>query len=201
MAGMNKRLGGGPSPEFRARLREELDALQADKSTEEADDPAPAPSRRRRFRLLPQAVTIALTGAVVVTGFATYCSVPGDVLYPVKRAAENTLVNLSTSDVQRGERELSSARTRAEEVATLLGSPEREELVGTTLKDMEDTTRLAIATLSRVKHPGARPHTELQRFAKEQRNMVEPMLPQMDAETQRQANGYLNLIDGLTSPG
>ncbi|SDG43675.1 hypothetical protein SAMN05421505_104143 [Sinosporangium album] len=149
---------------------------------------------------MAQVISLMLGGMVLISGFAAYGSVPGDVLYPLKRAAENTLLNLSTSDVERAQRELVSARTRAEEVAALLGSPERGNLVGTTLKDMEVTTRLAIDTLSRVRHRGSGERADLQRFAKEQRNMVEPMLRQMDAETQRQANGYLNLIDGLASP-
>ena len=133
---------------------------------------------------------------MMLSAFATYHALPGDTLYPLKRAAESTLVRLSTDDVQRAERELVSAKTRAAEVAQLLGSSGDGPLVTKTLKEMEDSTRSGIRRLER-----AEPRSpKINRFARDQKNMVEPMLERMDGDQQDKATGYLDYIDGLVAP-
>ncbi|MCG5215156.1 DUF5667 domain-containing protein [Streptosporangium soli] len=196
--------GSGPRPGFRARLRDDLLAVYADEREETgAALRLAAPRRRRRGRRLPQLAMLGVTFLVIVTGLVAYRSIPGDTLYPLKRAAESTLLRMSTDEMDRADRKLASAKERATEVATLLGSTDhvdRVDLVDKTLREMEMTTRSAICTLTRVKRDDARSATKLKRFAEEQHNTVEPMLPKMDEETQRQANGYLNYIDGLAAP-
>ncbi|MEV0200649.1 DUF5667 domain-containing protein [Nonomuraea sp. NPDC050691] len=209
-------LGGGPSDAFRDRLRDELLTARSDASERSARrprGPRSASSRssrrgpgssRRRVRARPwlsQLATLSLAAAMMVSAFATYRAVPGDTLYPLKRAAESTLVRLSDDDVERAERELDSAKARAEEVAELLGpshedSPGNDALVGRTLKDMEESTRSGISRLERV-----RPRSpKIRTFARDQRDMVEPMLERMDGEDQDQATGYLDYIEGLAAP-
>ncbi|MBN6055817.1 hypothetical protein JYK22_28055, partial [Nonomuraea sp. RK-328] len=216
-------LGGGPSEAFRDRLRDELLAARSD-----ASEPVPhgprrgfsrrghgwrarssgrghgsrARSSRRRVRARPwlsQLATLSLAAAMMLSAFATYRAVPGDTLYPLKRAAESTLVRLSDDDVERAERELDSAKARAEEVAELLGHddpPADDALVGKTLKDMEESTRSGISRLERV-----RPRSpKIGSFARDQRDMVEPMLERMDGDDQDQATGYLDYIEGLVAP-
>ena len=119
--------------------------------------------------------------AMLLTAVATYRAVPGDTLYPLKRAAESTLVRLSTDDVVRGERELVSAKTRAQEVAQLLGSSSAGPLVHRTLKDMEESTRAGITRLRRAE---PRRSPKIDRFAETSATMVEPMLEQLDGEEQ-----------------
>ncbi|MBB5776443.1 DUF5667 domain-containing protein [Nonomuraea jabiensis] len=187
-------LGGMPEPAFRERLRAELlsgalmDASQPD-----------TPARRRPARrrpLLSQLATLGLAAAMMISSFATYQSVPGDSLYPLKRAAESTLVRLSTDDAERGERELDSAKTRAKEVATLLGSAEGGTLVGKTLKDMEESTRSGISRLER-----AEPRSpKIKTFARDQKKVVGPILTQLDDPQLAQAEGYLDYIEGLVAP-
>jgi hypothetical protein len=203
MAEIGSRLGGGPHPEFRARLRTELLAAYeaAYEERDAAAPPAAAARPRRRLQLFPQVLTLVVTFAMVTSLFATYGSVPGDTLYPLKRAAESTLLHLSRGDEARADRALKSAQSRAEEVAVLLGSGAQEStLIGETLKDMEETTRSAVGSLTRVKRKDQTSSTRLKRFAEHQRNMVEPMLSKMDEEMQRQASGYLKYIDGLAAP-
>ncbi|MBF8190735.1 hypothetical protein ITP53_34505 [Nonomuraea sp. K274] len=197
-------LGGAPEPAFRARLRAELlsGGLDPDPGLDPAEEPArPArhthrrPTRRRR-PLLSQLATFGLAAGMMAGAFATYQSVPGDSLYPLKRAAETTLVRLSTDDAERGRRELASAESRAEEVASLLGSANDGPLVSKTLKDMEESTRSGISKLER-----AEPRSpKIKKFARKQKDAVAPMLQQLDEAQLAQAEGYLEYIEGLVVP-
>jgi len=197
-------LGGGPDAAFRERLRAELGSAPpepepARPATHRPATHRPATHRRSRRRRSPVSslVSFALVTAMMLSAVTTYRSVPGDTLYPLKRAAESTLVRLSTDEVVRGERELGSAKTRAEEVAQLLGSASDGPLVSKTLKDMEQSTRSGISRLRR-----AEPRSpKIDRFAEDQRNMVEPMLERLDGVQQDQAVGYLDYIEGLVAPG
>jgi hypothetical protein len=193
------RLGGGPEAGFRERLR---DDLVSGRLLLEAPDEQPAPKHarppvRRRRPLLSQLATFGLAAAMMVSAFATYRSVPGDSLYPLKRAAESTLVHLSTDDAERADRELASAQTRAKEVASLLGSSNDNPLVTKTLKDMEDSTRSGIDRLARTQARSSK----IKKFAQNQRDMVEPMLDQLSEAQKGQAAGYLDYIEGLVAPG
>ncbi|MFF4987927.1 DUF5667 domain-containing protein [Streptosporangium saharense] len=206
-------MGGDPRPEFRAELRERLmtatEVTAAEMTVAEQEDLPPdsvpetasAPVRRRRTTLVPQVVSLALAGALVGGGVGTYRSMPGDALYPLKRAAESTLFHLSTNDAERADRSFGYAETRAHEVEELLGATERESgLIDETLKDMEDTTRSAVTSLTRVERRSGRSTGQLRRFVQKQRDQIQIMLPKMDENDRRRANGYLDYIDGLTQP-
>ncbi|MEV0830710.1 DUF5667 domain-containing protein [Nonomuraea rubra] len=188
-------LGGAPGVAFKERLRAEL----VSGALEPEPEPAVSPGRRRRPRrrpLLSQLAAVGLSGALMVSSFATYQAVPGDSLYPLKRAAETTLVHLSSDDAERGERELDSAKTRAREVASLLGSSADGPLVKKTLKDMEESTRAGISRLER-----AEPRSpKIKKFAREQEEAVKPMLQELDEDQLAQAEGYLDYIEGLVAP-
>ncbi|MBB6346636.1 hypothetical protein FHU36_003145 [Nonomuraea muscovyensis] len=188
-------LGGGPSDSFRERLRADLVSHHHDAGP--APSARPRASRPRRGLPWPSALaTFGLAGVMMVSAFTTYRAVPGDTLYPLKRAAESTLVRLSADDVERGERELVSAKTRAAEVAELLGSSEAGSLVSETLREMERSTRSGIGRLERVSPRSPK----ISRFAQDQRDVVEPMLDQLDEAHQDQASGYLDYIEGLAAP-
>lgn len=209
-------LGGGPDPAFRERLRADL--ASADRATDRAASHAasravlraatpasgPPPRRgrhshrrpRRRRPWLGQLASAGVAVTMMVSMISTYRAVPGDTLYPLKRAAESTLVRLSTDDVVRAERELVSANTRAREVAQLLGEAGEGPLVGRTLKEMEQSTRAGVTRLER-----AEPRSpKISEFAEEQKNMVEPMIEQLDGDEHDQAVGYLDYIEGLVPP-
>ncbi|MFB4280607.1 MULTISPECIES: DUF5667 domain-containing protein [unclassified Nonomuraea] len=189
-------LGGAPEPAFRDRLRAEL--LSGALAEERAAPAAPAGHRRpvRRRPLLSQLAAVGLAAAMMVSSFATYRAVPGDSLYPLKRAAESTLVRLSTDDAERGERELASAKTRAKEVASLLGSSTDGPLIDKTLEDMEESTRAGISRLERTEPRSPKIKT----FARDQKETVKPMLQQLNEDQLAQAEGYLDYIEGLVAP-
>ncbi|MGW0808471.1 DUF5667 domain-containing protein [Nonomuraea sp. NPDC002799] len=199
-------LGGAPEPGFRERLRAELvsggpvsSGLVSGGVAVEAGVPVRHGHRRpapRRRPLLSQLATFGLAVGMMVSAFATYQAVPGDSLYPLKRAAESTMVRLSTDDAERGRRELDSAQTRAREVASLLGSADDGPLVSETLKEMEESTRAGISRLER-----AEPRSpKIKKFARDQKETVRPMLQQLDEGQLAQAEGYLDYIEGLVAP-
>ncbi|MEV4074673.1 DUF5667 domain-containing protein [Nonomuraea fuscirosea] len=186
---------GAPQPAFKERLRAELLSLaheQDEPVTERAHRRRPA----RRRPLLSQLAAVGLVAAMMVSSFATYQAVPGDSLYPLKRAAETTLVRLS-SGAERGERELDSAKTRAKEVATLLGSTTAEApLINKTLKDMEESTRVGVERLERTEPRSPK----IKKFARDQQEVVEPMLDQLGEADLARAEDYLDYIEGLVAP-
>jgi hypothetical protein len=188
-------LGGGPSDSFRERLRAEL--VSRPPRPDPASPGAAAPSAaRRRLPWPSQLLTFGMAGVMMAAAFTTCRTVPGDALYPLKRAAESTLVRLSHDDVERGERELVSARTRAAEVAKLLRSSGAGQLVTETLREMERSTRAGVSRLKRVSPRSP----EITRFARDQRDVVEPMLARLAEAHQDQASGYLDYIEGLAAP-
>lgn len=179
---------GGPEEAFRLRLRERLLA-----SGSGAAGPAAAPARRgRRLSWLPRLVALGVAVMMACSAVLTYHSLPGEPLYPLKRAAEAALVRLSATPADRGERELASAKTRAEELNALLSSPERGPHVSATLDDMATSTRSGISRLPRS--------ATIRKFARDQRNMVEPLLEQLEGSDHDKVNGYLQYIDGLAAP-
>lgn len=190
-------LGGGPDPAFRAQLRDRLMTarLEQDEPVRQAQHARRRP--RPRISLFSQLATFGLAVGMMASAFVTYQAVPGDTLYPLKRAAESTLVGLSTDDSERAERELVSAKERASEVAALLGSSDTGPLVTATLQDMEESTRSAITMLQRSADRDA---PDLDDFAEDQRKTFEPMLEELDSIQQEQASRYLMYIEGLAAP-
>jgi hypothetical protein len=196
---LGARMTGGPRLEFRARLREQLMEMPPDEDLQERQV---FPSRPRpRAGLFSRLLCATLAVSMVMAGILTYESMPGDTFYPLKRAAENTLFHLSSDDAERADRSFGYAETRALEVEELLGStPGKHDLIGETLQAMEETTRSAVTSLTQVRRRDAKSAGELKRFVQKQRHQIEGMLPKMDAEDQKKANGYLTYIDGLAPP-
>lgn len=194
----------GPSPDFRARLRAEL---LREHAAEQARNTAAAPGgarlRSRRWSG-PRAVLVfalLLTG-MFATGFHTHYAKPGDLLYPLKRGAESTLLSLAYDDEDLARREMAAAHLRAAETACLIyettprkSAPELHRLISQALDDMDTTTKTA---LSHVVHddPG-----EARRFARQQRTMVEPLLPKLDRKNRDKVQKYLIYIDSFAVSG
>lgn len=123
-----------PRPEFTLALRERLLA-EAASVLAPGPSSSPDPTRRpgpRRTRAQGRRVAVAATALVAVGGTAGVAtaaqnSLPGDTLYPVKRALEGAQFKLSTSDRGRAHDLLDQASHRLDEVDELLktssGSP------------------------------------------------------------------------------
>ena len=116
-------------PEFVADLRERLMLAAAAEltpvatSARERDDVARLtikPVRTRRERRVGIALgAVAILGATTSMAVASQGAIPGDALYPVKRAIENTQAGFSVGDDSKGETVLGNASTRLDEVGKL----------------------------------------------------------------------------------
>jgi hypothetical protein len=224
LAELGDRLGGQPRPEFRARLRETLlsaheearraaaerlgahDAAPATSGVPAGAGPEPPPRAPLLVRLRPVALALALVLVAAGTGYGAHHAVPGDLLYPLKRASESALITMSIDETARAERELDTAHSRATEAAALARAPareRRERLLEATIDEMTASTRSALTRLSRVKRrDGQRSGSngKLRRFAKEQRNVVEPLIPALNGSSKEKANAYLHLLRGFETP-
>src|SRR4051812_13706289 len=105
-------------PEFVAHLRERLmvaaeTELVAPAAARPRDDVARLtvkPVRSRRERRVGMALgAAAIIGATTSMAVASQSAIPGDALYPVKRAIENAQAGFSVSDDAKGEAILSNA--------------------------------------------------------------------------------------------
>lgn len=108
-------------PEFVADLRSRLMA-EAESMPARADEARLVlpPRRSRRERRIAAVVGgLVAVGATSSVAVAAQGSLPGDVLYPLKRALENADAGLSASDRERGSTLISSASGRLAEVTAL----------------------------------------------------------------------------------
>lgn len=194
-------LGAGPDPEFRNRLRQRLIAVGTVANAQQEVPKPRSPladrihaKRERSHRRLAFAAS-ALTVLVITGGFAvaeSHRALPGDMLYGLKRTTENVQVSLAGSDTAAGHEHLSIASTRLKEIRRLIGQPgaslgpirytasggalsaHEARLVISTLDDMDDQTRdgSVLLTKTAVKSGRTKPLTDLEHWARSQRNGV-----------------------------
>jgi Domain of unknown function (DUF5667) len=118
-------------PEFVANLRERL-MVAAESELVPTDIarltlPARNPSRDRRIAAAVGG--LALVGATTSMAMAAQSALPGDVLYPVKRAIENVHTNVVMGENQKGSTLLANASGRLDEASQLShGGDARDEL-------------------------------------------------------------------------
>jgi hypothetical protein len=117
-----------PRPEFVADLRERLmsaadtalvptDATRAPNETDRLTLPARRPARERRIAAAVGG--LALVGATTSMAMAAQDALPGDVLYPVKRAMENAQTGIQIGEGEKGVTLLTNASGRLDEVGAL----------------------------------------------------------------------------------
>ena len=113
--------GVSPRPEYAAQLRERLMAeAELVLSDVERKLTLPASKRSRRDRRVAIAAgAIALVGVSSSVAFASQGALPGDTLYPIKRALEGASTKLTFDDTEKGSRLLDQASSRLGEVEEL----------------------------------------------------------------------------------
>jgi hypothetical protein len=120
-------------PEFVAALRERLMVAAAEELVQVAPS-APqrltiTPTRSPRERRLAVAVGgVALLGATTSMAVAAQSALPGDVLYPLKRALENAETGVRVDDASKGASLLANARGRLAEVDELTRSEQGQDI-------------------------------------------------------------------------
>ena len=134
-------------PEFISDLRERLMLAAAIELTpvpaaaRQRDDVARLtikPSRTRRERRVGIALgAVAIIGATTSMAVASQSAIPGDALYPVKRAIENTQAGFAVGDDAKGATVLGNASTRLDEADKLAhrGGSGNATLVTHTIND------------------------------------------------------------------
>lgn len=137
-----------PSADFRAGLR----MLLMDQPIGAVEAPAVVESPRRRS--LPMASRISVAGFAAVGALAMVSgsahALPGDALYPVKRAVESALVAIQPSDSGKSHVQLDAAGRRLDEAAQLAerhSAAERGKVAGA-LGEFVDSGDAAFADLS-----------------------------------------------------
>jgi len=112
-------------PEFVTSLREQLmlaadTLLVPDVSRDSARLVLPTRTKPVRERRIAAAVGgIAIVGATTSMAMAAQSALPGDVLYPLKRAIENAEAGISVNNGQKGATLLATASGRLDEVTAL----------------------------------------------------------------------------------
>ena len=110
-------------PEFVADLRARLmaEAETALVPTDVSRLQLPARHTRRERRLAAVVGGIAVVGATTSVALASQSAMPGQSLYPIKRALESAHSGLSIGDASKGTVELANASQRLDEVQALTG--------------------------------------------------------------------------------
>lgn len=143
-------LRAAPQPEARPEFVSDLRAqLMAAAETELVAAPAArddvarltiTPRRGRRERRISVALgAAAIVGATTSMAVASQGAIPGDTLYPLKRAIENTHTGISVGDDAKGKTMLGNATDRLGEVRELSSKPDPDaELIAQTLTTFSD---------------------------------------------------------------
>jgi len=105
-----------------------------------------------RWRQRLTAVIAAATAMIMLSGSAVYAasgSVPGDLLYPVKRAAEDVSISFKPPGMARAQAELDLARIRLAEIKTLIKRGDKER-IGTLVRELNGNLTAAGGWRSRL---------------------------------------------------
>jgi hypothetical protein len=123
-----------------AAAHEEL-TQQRPQEPERALAPSAAPARHRR-RLAAAASALVLVGGTTGVAAASESALPGDLLYPVKRAVESAELHLATTAYAHGTELLEQATTRLDEAQGLMArgpsDPGQPEELDASFTDFSD---------------------------------------------------------------
>lgn len=135
-------------PDFVASLRSQLVAA-AEREPVRADQALAVrltPRQRRGSRERRLAALVGGFAVVSASGsmaMASQAALPGDVLYPVKRAIENAQTNLQPDGASKAETLLTHAASRLDEVGELTARRADAATISTTLQDFTDQSEQA----------------------------------------------------------
>ncbi|WGL52912.1 DUF5667 domain-containing protein [Nocardioides sp. BP30] len=196
-----------PRPSFSADLRERLMAAAATelRSASDVDDRLtvrtnPVTRRRHERRLTVGIASLAIVGASAGTALASQGALPGEPLYPVKRAIENVRTGITPSDNGKGSALLSDARTRLDEVGDLARSSDDSSEITSTLNAFSDQAKRASDLLlsNYADHQDTGSITKLQKFTAQsidQLTALEPLVPDATKQALTEAAQTVLTID------
>ena len=151
----------------------------------------PTDSRRRRM-VSAAAATCLVVGAGVGVAAASQTALPGDALYPVKRAIERVEIASGGAGAGRGEEYLEQAETRLDEVEKLaLTRPDEFStpgLVSRALDDFSESAEDGSQNMVDAYRDGdAEAIDQLRTFADESSRRLDDLMPRLPAETRDDA--------------
>lgn len=135
-----------PRPEFVTGLRERLMLAAQTELVPAEEARLTLPVRRPRDRRIATAVGgLALVGATTSMAVAAQSALPGDMLYPLKRAIENVQTGISVDEGERGSTLLANAEGRLDEISELAsgGGTGDAEAIADTFGTFSDQALLA----------------------------------------------------------
>lgn len=177
-----------PRPEFVADLRERLMA-EADTALVPSDSrleiTRPSTSRRDR-RVATLVGTAALLGAGTSVAVASQGALPGEALYPIKRALESAETSFEAGDDAKGASMTQRATTRLEELDALARNDGAPDAMAETLADfVTQSNQAADLTLAAYEDSGDRAGVlELRDFAADSLTRLAELKPMLPAELQ-----------------
>jgi len=197
-----------PRPAFSADLRERLMAAAATELVPESDVAKrltvrsnPATRRRHERRLTVGIASLAIVGASAGTALASQGALPGEPLYPVKRAIENVRTGFTPGDSGKGSSLLSDANTRLAEVSKLShGSTDNSGQITSTLNAFAEQAKKASDLLLSNYQQNNDPASiqKLQQFTShsiDQLTVLEPLLPDSAKQALTDAAQAVLMID------
>jgi len=171
--------GPAPRPEFvadlRARLMTEADDVLVRLDRELALAHSYQPRQRRQRRRLAVAVgALTFVGATASMSVAAQGALPGDALYPFKRAIENAQTGLASGDDKTHEI-LDNAGHRLDEATELAshGTPEANAQIAPTLADFSEQAREGAARA--ISSGDSSQITEVRQFAAQGMEQLEAL--------------------------
>jgi len=191
-------------PEFVASLRERLLAEAATALVPDDVSRLTLPQRRpaRERRLAAVAGGIAIVGATTSLAMASQSALPGDSLYPVKRAIERAHTGLSVCEGSKGTTVLASASDRLGEVEALTRQDHTgdDQRIADTLNTFTDqATEASDLLLADYAHAGsASSIARLRDFAAaslDRLAALEPLVPADARDELIRAAGVVTTID------
>ncbi len=144
-------------PEFVASLRDRLLVAAETALTPQDLQRLALPVRRstRERRIAAAVGGFALVGATTSMAMAAQGALPGDLLYPVKRAIENIHTGVSVGEGDKGTQLLASASGRLDEVSALSRDGSRPAMIAETLNAFtEQATEASDLLLSNYTQSG-----------------------------------------------
>ena len=195
-----------PRPAFSAHLRSRLmlaaeGALTPDTAEQSAARRAPAIRRSPRERRLVAAVGgFAIVSATASMAVAAQSALPGDTLYPLKRAIENAQTGVQRDADGKGTTLLVNATGRLDEVGALSRSGDDADAIALTLHDFVDQAQEASALLLGDFASNGQPSTieELRAFTADSMGVLtrlQSVIPDTARASLIEATQVVNAID------
>jgi hypothetical protein len=176
-----------PRADFSTSLRERL--MTAAETELVPGSPAAQlampPRRTKRERRIAAAVGgLALVGATTGLAAAAQTALPGDPLYPLKRAIENAQTGLTMGDQAKGATLLSNAQDRLDELTRLTARGDDQAAMSQTLTDFTDqateASDLLLADYAQTGHTDS--IAELRDFTATSLDSLADLAPQVEGD-------------------